>query len=69
MAFATLMHIVRINSNAQQIKWFFYASCGFYYQLISAHHKEPHLEVSMFDLKQYKLFLNDIQTTNPNIDQ
>jgi hypothetical protein len=62
------MHIVRINSNAQQIKWFFYPSCGFYYQLISASYKEPHLEVSMFDLKQHKLFLNDIQTANPIID-
>jgi hypothetical protein len=63
------MHIVGINSNAQQIKWFSYTSCGFYYQFISARYKEPHLEVSMFDLKQHKLFLNDIQTANPNIDQ
>jgi hypothetical protein len=63
------MHIVRINSNTQQIKWFFYTSCGFYYQLISACYKEPHPGVSMFDLKQQKLFLNDIQTANPNIDQ
>jgi hypothetical protein len=63
------MHFVKINSNAQQIKWFFYTPCGFYYQFISAHYIEPHLEVSMFDLRRHKLFLNDIQTANPNIDQ